>query len=191
MLHGQATKNVTFFIETDDFKIGSQGPAAQYSSSTTVAEDGDETTTDDATHSHTATDSKGTFIQDAYISYKIADEFQISAGMMILPFMHHSRQSAVSLLGVDYNVGVVPLGGTTNVWRDTGVEIRGLLFETAAKKQGLFDYRIGVYRGPAKRDMNNTPESNDDINPHSYLRYSGRLQLNIVDSETGFFYSGN
>src|SRR6056297_3479158 len=79
------------------------------------------------------------FTQDAYIDFAIADEFKIAAGHILLPFMHHNRASAVSLLGVDYNVKTVPVGG--NVWRDTGVEARGLLFG------GIIDYRVGAFNG--------------------------------------------
>jgi hypothetical protein len=39
--------------------------------------------------------------------------------------------------------------------------------------------------------MQGTPEKNDDINQESAPRFCGRVQLNIVDAETGFFYSGN
>lgn len=178
---GQAAKNVEFFLETDDINIGKTGPAANYPADT------EHTDSSEAK----ITDQKGTYVQDAYINYKIADELEVSIGMMLLPFMHENRESAVSLLGVDYNTCVVPLGNTTNVWRDTGIEIRGLLFETAAKKKGLFDYRLGVWRGFADRNTQGSPEKNDDINRESNPRYCGRIQLNIVDAETGFFYSGN
>lgn len=184
ILFGQATENVTFFLETDDIKIGSQGAGANYATT-------DDYTTEDGDNVKNIEDSKGTFVQDAYINYKFADELEVAAGMILLPFMHHNRQSAASLLGVDYNGAAVPLGGISNGWRDTGIEIRGLLFETATKKKGLFDYRLGVWRGFAERDTKGTPETRDDINRRSSPRYCGRLQLNIVDPETGFFYSGN
>ena len=183
MLSGQAAKNVEYFLETDDINIGGKGPAANNSADTTY--------TDSANEKVTVKDQKGTYIQDAYINYKLADELEVSIGMMLLPFMHHNRQSAVSLLGIDYNTTVVPLNGTTNVWRDTGVEIRGLLFETAGNKKGLFDYRLGVWRGFADRNMKGNTDKEDDINPEASPRFCGRIQMNIVDAETGFFYSGN
>lgn len=186
ILRGQVSKRISFFMETDDFKVGSQGPAQSYSTTETYndSDDNDEFAIED---------EKGLFTQDAYINYKIANELQIAVGMILLPFMHHNRQSAISLLGVDYN-GVVPLTGTTNVWRDTGIEIRGLLANTTKEKKGLIDYRIGVWRGPSERDMGDPDTAgtpNDDINPYSYPRYCGRVQINLLDPETGFFYSGN
>ncbi len=183
MFSGEAAKNVEFFLETDDINIGNKGPAANYPAETEYTDSGADTVK--------VKDQKGTFVQDAYVNYKIADELEVSIGMMLLPFMHQNRQSAVSLLGIDYAAGVIPLGGTTNVWRDTGIEIRGLLFETAAKKKGLLDYRLGVWRGFADRNMQGTTDRNDDINPEAMPRLCGRIQLNIVDAETGFFYSGN
>lgn len=170
ILKGQVAENVTFFMETDDFKIGANG--------------------------NTENKANNVFTQDAYINYKISDAAQIAAGMILLPFMHHDRQSAVSLLGVDYNGAVIPFAGTTNVWRDTGVEVRGLLVD------GLVDYRVGVFQGVPYNDgadgtgdpgdADYVPETpGDDINPYDELRYTGRVQINLGDPEAGFFYSGN
>lgn len=169
MLKGQAAENVTFFMETDDIMIGSQGPASRYDNTDGSAESSDK-------------DRVGVYTQDAYINYRIADELQIAVGMISLPFMHQSRQSSVSLLGIDYNTSVIPLDGTTNAYRDTGAEARGLVFG------GKVDYRLGVWKAAAERDMDNPGGS---INPYDYPRYSGRIQINIMDPETGFFYSGN
>ncbi len=168
ILKGQVAENVTFFMETDDFKIGNSGTAEQY-----------------------GTDKMGVFTQDAFISYKITDELQIAVGMILLPFMHHSRASSVSLLCLDFNSLVVPLLETTNVWRDTGVELRGLLLPTLNDKKGLIDYKVGVFRGKVDRDLQGTHVTSDDINPDSNPRFCGRVQINLLDSETGFFYCDN
>lgn len=132
------------------------------------------------------------FTQDAYIDYAIMDEFKIAAGHILLPFQHHNRASAVSLLGVDYNVKTVPVGG--NVWRDTGVEARGLLFG------GIIDYRVGAFNGVdrqwVKADQPTAGGAVDDVNDtqlneNDGLRYTGRVQLNFLDAESAFFYSDN
>lgn len=145
MLKGQAAENVTFFMETDANQIGAN-----------------------------ATAKKDVFIQDAFINYKIMDELQIATGMILPAFMHHARQSAVSLLGLNYNsekeVGIVSLPG--NVWRDTGVEFRGLVMN------GKIDYHVGIYDGP-------------DSNKNDMPRVTGRIQFNLNDVETDFYYSGN
>ena len=118
------------------------------------------------------------FTQDAYIDFTIAKELKIAFGHILLPFMHHNRQSAVTLLCADYTTAIVPVGG--NVWRDTGVEFRGLL------ANGLIDYRVGVFGGK-DRDTTTTPVTNKNDMP----RYTGRIQVNLKDAEEGFFYSGN
>ncbi|GAB4220759.1 MAG: selenite/tellurite reduction operon porin ExtI [Spirochaetota bacterium] len=122
--------------------------------------------------------STNLFTQDAYIDFTIAKELKIAFGHILLPFMHHDRQSAVTLLCADYTAAVVPVGG--NVWRDTGIEFRGLL------ANGLVDYRIGVFDGK-DRDASVTPV----INKNDMPRFTGRIQVNLKDAEEGFFYSGN
>ncbi|MCX7679248.1 MAG: hypothetical protein N2316_08500 [Spirochaetes bacterium] len=122
------------------------------------------------------------FLQDAYVNYKIADELQIAFGMILLPFMHHNRESAVSLLGVDYNTAAVKMSEHV-VWRDYGVEARGLL------AGGMVDYRIGLFDG-IERDAGGKG-TDDDINPNGLPRIVGRVQINLMEPETGFFYSGN
>jgi len=159
ILTGQVAQNITFFMETDDFNAGK-----------------DET-------SNKGSDGTGLFTQDAFINYKIAEELQIAVGMILIPFMHHNRQSAVSLLGVDYNTTFVAAGvKSTNVWRDYGLEVRGLLFG------GIVDYKIGAFQG---RDRAALADQGLNTNSHDYPRYTGRVQLNFVEPETGFFYSGN
>ena len=68
----------------------------------------------------------GIFFRMLISIIKLLDELQIAFGMILLPFTHHNRQSAVSLLGVDYNTFAVNVA-ETQVWRDYGVEFRGLL----------------------------------------------------------------
>jgi len=122
-------------------------------------------------------------MQDAYINYKFADEFNVTFGMILLPFTHHNRESAVSLLGVNYNTYFINIPQNVGAWRDYGVEFRGLL----ANK--MIDYRIGVFDG-IERESNNAGTT-DDINPSGLPRVTGRIQINLMDAEEGFFYSGN
>ncbi len=167
ILKGQIADDVSFFMETDDYKIGINDNEVYRENSV--------------------------FTQDAFINYKFADELQIAAGMILLPFMHHSRASSVSLLTLDFNSLIVPLSGTTNVWRDTGVEFRGLI------AGGILDYKVGVFQGLSydnEYDADATPvedinDTSDDINPYDNVRYCGRVQINLMDPETGFFYSDN
>jgi len=168
---GQVAPNVTFFAETDIVNSVVQAQKA------------------DLSDAGLKNEQWMVFLQDAYINLKVAEEFQVAFGMILLPFTHHNRQSAVSLLGVDYNTTFV--GNSIpqdTVWRDYGVEFRGLL----ANK--MIDYRIGVFDG-VERDMdvdNDTDANEDDnINPKGLPRVTGRVQINLMDAEDRFFYSGN
>lgn len=152
ILKGQAAQGVEFFMETD---------APNFEDNNT---------------------GKNLYTQDAYIDFTIAKELKIAFGHILLPFMHHDRQSAATLLCADYTAAVVPVGG--NVWRDTGIEFRGLL------ANGLVDYRIGVWDGK-DRVIEGTAPNTVLINKNDMPRYTGRVQINLKDAEDGFFYSGN
>ena len=58
ILKGQVAKNISFFMQTDDIRVGNQGPGEQYDSDTALK------------------DKKGVYTQDAFINYKVADELQ-------------------------------------------------------------------------------------------------------------------
>ncbi len=148
ILKGQAAQGVEFFMETDAPK----------------QEDNN--------------NGKFLYTQDAYIDFTISKELKVAFGHILFPFMHHNRQSAVTLLCADYTAAVVPVGG--NVWRDTGVEFRGLL------ANGLVDYRIGLWDGKDR-----VKEGSVLLNKNDMPRYTGRVQVNLKDAEEGFFYSGN
>lgn len=151
ILKGQAAQGVEFFMETDAPKQEDEN------------------------------NNKYLYTQDAYIDFTIAKELKIAFGHILLPFMHHDRQSAATLLCADYTAAVIPVGG--NVWRDTGIEFRGLL------GGGIVDYRIGVFDG---KDRTYVPApQNYVINKNDMPRFTGRIQVNLKDAEEGFFYSGN
>lgn len=152
IVKGQAAQGVEFFMETD---------APNFEDNNT---------------------GKNLYTQDAYIDFTIAKELKIAFGHILLPFMHHDRQSAATLLCADYTAAVVPVGG--NVWRDTGIEFRGLL------ANGLVDYRIGVWDGKDRGNLTNGTNT-VLVNKNDMPRYTGRIQVNLKDAEEGFFYSGN
>ncbi len=158
IFNGQVAPNVTFFVDTDiinNVDVSNKAQSERYFA----------------------------FLQDAYINYKFGDELQIATGMMLIPFMHHNRQSAVSLLGVNYNTTVVNIAEST-VWRDYGIEFRGLL----ANK--MIDYRIGLFDG-IERSAGSIADDSDNINNNGIPRVTGRIQINLKDAEDGFFYSEN
>jgi hypothetical protein len=122
-------------------------------------------------------------MQDAFATWKPMDEFKLDTGMLLIPFSHNSLQSAAALYGWDYYFfSFQQSGGLTNsAGRDTGVQVRGLI----AKH---LDYRLGLFQGnraaPATGPMAPPPLS------RTTMRFSGRLQYNFLDAETGTFYAG-
>jgi len=200
ILNGHVTKNISFFMETEDWEAGRSGSNANNGGYTTSSGytskdkgyDSTVTPADDYKHRHTVTTTgtvkNNTFTQTAFINYRIFDELQFTVGLIPLPFTRQNLQSAASLLGVDYAAPFVDaaIGGTTNNWRDMGAQVRGFLFG------GIVDYKIGAFKGVSRsieRDENGAIIG--ITNPHDNPRYSGRIQINFLDPEPGFFYSGN
>jgi Phosphate-selective porin O and P len=116
----------------------------------------------------------GVIVQDAFASFSVADALIVDAGLMFIPFSRNSVQSAASLLPIDYGVNTFAQSAATqsSTGRDTGFEARGYL---VAKH---LEYRLGAFEGA--RD----PAS------HNNFRYAGRVQLDLLDPEVGFFYTG-
>jgi Phosphate-selective porin O and P len=113
-------------------------------------------------------------LQDAYASLKVADALTLDAGLMFVPFSRNSLQSAATLLPIDYGVNTFNASAPTQsaTGRDTGFQARGYLYDNH------IEYRIGVFQGMRDAGSDNA------------FRYAGRLQFNVLDPETGFFYAG-
>jgi hypothetical protein len=135
--------------------------------------------------------SVGMVIQDAFGTFKPTDEVKLDMGMMLIPFSHNGLQSAASLYGWDYFAySFQQSGGLTNfVGRDTGLQLRGLV----AKH---FEYRLGVFQG--RRDIPAAPAPTMmmpmPVTPpppsRMAVRLAGRVQYNVFDAETAYFYAG-
>jgi len=113
-------------------------------------------------------------LQDAYAEFRVADAFMLDAGLMFIPFSRNSLQSAATLLPIDYGANTfgqsVPTQSSTG--RDTGFQARGYLAGSR------LEYRIGAFQGTRNTASNNA------------FRYAGRVQYNLFDTESGFFYTG-
>jgi hypothetical protein len=133
----------------------------------------------------------GLNIQDAYFTVKAAgDLFKIDTGYMLPPLSHNAVQGATSLYGWDYfantfrhnqvfnNDTMAPAVPANPVGRDLGIQLRGLLVN------GLLEYRLGVFQG------RRNGASTTDVGSRNFFRVAGRLQLNLLDPEPGFFYAG-
>jgi hypothetical protein len=122
-------------------------------------------------------------VQDAFVTFKAyEDYFKIDAGYMLPPLAHNALQSAGTLYGWDYFANSFRHANAFNsegdVGRDAGVQLRGLVADNH------LEYRVGVFQGLRQ------PASMTEVAAHNFFRVAGRVQLNLLDPETGFFYAG-
>lgn len=113
-------------------------------------------------------------IQDAFATFAASDAFMVDGGLMFVPFSRNSLQSAASLLAIDYGAYTFAQSAPTSsaTGRDTGFQARGYL------AGGRVEYRAGAFQG--RRDATSS----------NSLRYVARAQVNVLEPEVGFFYTG-
>jgi len=139
----------------------------------------------------------GMNIQDAFITWKAAgDLLKIDVGYMLPPLAHNAVQGATTLYGWDYFFNTFRSGNSfgtqppaagilgppvpqSPVGRDAGFELRGLVAD------GLVEYRVGLFQG--LRQVGTAT----DARARNMFRTTGRVQINLMDPETGFFYAGS
>lgn len=159
ILSGSVMKNITFFFETD---MPNWGKGNDWSTPTF-------------------------FIQDAFMTFKIVDQFQIDAGMIIAPFSRHGYQSAVALLGLDYHSDVIKNPtDATKVWRDAGAQLRGYIFDSRLQ------YRLAVLNGSKNDALQKDKDGKGVVmsNPKDYPRITAHLRYNFLGKETDAFPKG-
>jgi hypothetical protein len=128
----------------------------------------------------------GMNVQDAFVTYKpMGDLFKIDVGYMLPPMSHNSIQGSATLYGWDYFAYTFQHSnafGSQNppgpVGRDMGVELRGLVLG------GHLEYRAGLFQG--LRNAQTAAEQGS----RNFFRVVGRVQINFLDAEPGFFYAG-
>jgi hypothetical protein len=150
LMGGQVAKDVTFFVETDNPNLGkSAGATAKALGS-------------------------GFILQDAFVEWKIANEFMIDGGLILIPLCRNCNESAASQLTLDYGsfsfLESTPTA--SSVGRDTGFQAKGYLFGNH------LEYRAGAYQGFRQSGSRNA------------FRFAGRLMYNFLDPEVGAFYPG-
>jgi hypothetical protein len=167
LLGGTLLSNIEFFVDTDYpnlFLDNNTGTAA--------APD-------------FAKNTPGMNVQDAFVTFKaLGDMLKVDAGYMLPPMAHNAVQGATTLYGLDYfsytfqhNADNVFVTTGNAVGRDAGVQLRGLLVD------GHIEYRLGLFQGRRDNETN-------DVAAHDFFRVTGRLQINLLDAEPGFFYAG-
>jgi hypothetical protein len=113
-------------------------------------------------------------LQDAYAEVRFADALMIDAGLMFVPFSRNALQSAATLLPIDYGTYTFSESAATQstTGRDTGFQARGYLVGDR------LEYRIGAFQGMRDAASDNA------------FRYTARVQYNVLEPESGFFYTG-
>ncbi|HXU81989.1 MAG TPA: porin [Polyangia bacterium] len=119
----------------------------------------------------------GMAMQDAFMTWKPMDEFKLDGGMMLIPFSHNSVQGATTLYAWDYFASSFnqSAGFGNFAGRDVGLQARGLVI-------GHLEYRLGVFTG--SRPVPPAGASRAE------MRIAARVQYNLFDPETAFFYAG-
>jgi len=130
MLWGSVTKEISYFIETDEPNLGKGGDFSVRS-----------------------------FVQDAFLTYSFAPEFRIDAGLMLTPLSHHTLEGATSLNALDYHGDMVkfPAG---RVFRDAGIQFRGVALQDHLHYrlmigEGVRNGAVPVPAAPATRTVVN------------------------------------
>jgi len=128
----------------------------------------------------------GMNIQDAFVTYKpMGDLFKVDAGYMLPPLAHNAVQGATTLYSWDYfaytflsgnSFGATPT--LSPVGRDLGVQLRGLVLGNH------LEYRVGLFQGLR------VGQTATEVASRNMFRATGRVQINLLDAETGFFYAG-
>ena len=106
---------------------------------------------------------------DAYLKYKVCNEFAIQVGQFKTPFTIESLINPVNLEIFDYGESVQKLAGYSDVCgvgklgRDIGIMATGSLFPVElqnGQKFGLIDYSIGLFNGNGPNVIDNNNRKN-------------------------------
>ncbi len=149
---GQVAPNITFFFETDNPNMG-KAPKAL---------------------------GTGLIVQDAIFEAKLADEFILQGGLILIPFCRNCNQAATTQMTIDYGAYSFLQSGVSGsvTGRDTGFMAKGYLIGKH------LEYKVGAFQGLRAVSSATNAASNNAF------RVAGRLQYNVLDVETGLFYTG-
>jgi hypothetical protein len=142
----------------------------------------------DAAAGTAAGDRQDPVLTDAMIDYRLDPAFNIVVGRQLVPFSIDNNTSAVTLTGIDYPTRALANQPTTPsgaFWRDDGIAVRGLL------GGGMFDYRVGYFRGD--RDGGRNPATGEQTgrNPGGDGRITGMFMINLASPQGGWFFNQN
>ena len=108
--------------------------------------------------------SRSPMLVDAFLKYKVCNEFAIQIGQFKTPFSIESPINPVNLEIFDYGeviqklVGYSDVCGVGSLGRDLGVMATGSLFPVETQngdKFGIVDYSLGVFNGNGANQLDN------------------------------------
>ena len=105
--------------------------------------------------------SRSPMLVDAFVKYKVCDEFAIQVGQFKTPFTLESPINPVNLEIFDYGesvqklVGYGDVCGVGSLGRDLGVMATGSLFKPEGKDFSIVNYSLGVFNGNGANQLDN------------------------------------
>lgn len=127
---------------------------------------------------------------DAYADIKFSEEFQLMAGLFLVPTSRNLLQGTTTYISLDVaNTTATHIAGTaTTVLRDTGLQLHGYLLGQK------LDYRLGVYSGVREptttTDPTMPPVGVANTAAQNSPLLSAYLQYNFLDVDKGYVYNG-
>jgi len=144
----------------------------------------------------TGKNAPGFNVQDAFVTVAPwGDVIKADVGFMLPPGSYNSLQSAAKLYGVDYFANTYRRNVSTNadpfkstqqspVGRDAGFQLRSLL------AGGHLELRAGMFQGLRAGPVPAAAPKPARVGGFNIPRIAGRIQVNFLDSQPSFFYSG-
>ena len=153
--------------------------------------------------------SRSPMLVDAYLKYKVCDEFAIQMGQFKTPFSIESPINPVNLEVFDYGEGIQKLVGYGDVCgvgglgRDIGLMATGNLFPVKGEEgvdYHIVTYALGVFNGngPTTTDSDNHKDIAGRLEVHPGLKnltlsgsyYNGHYTNKTVDAEINDLIKG-
>ena len=124
--------------------------------------------------------SRSPMLVDAYLKYKVCDEFAIHLGQFKTPFSIESPINPVNLEIFDYGeaikglVGYDDVCGVGGLGRDIGIMATGDLFPIKGKDFSVVNYAVGVFNGNGPVNFKKNEKGLDNNNRKDIV---GRLEI--------------
>lgn len=119
-------------------------------------------------------------VEDAFLDYKFNKNVSFQGGLMLIPFTRQTLQSSATYIPIDIaGVSATYINALqTSVIRDTGFQLK------LNANDNRFEARVMVSGGVRNPDgAGRAPGKND-------LRFTGYLQYNFLDGESGYVFNG-